>query len=210
MGPSSSRRCSSPRAASTCSLRRPSPARSKLSRLETLIPPGQGRVYVDVVDGPTRVRVVTPVSVQVPFDDGTFYEDTVLETEQACRTPCVFDLPLGEHLFAFPMRGSAKEEVDDVWVLPTPSLYRRALGYRQSGGGGFVLGVLGTAFGGVSLVTGTALLPVGLATDKSGLTASGAITLGVGAVLTALGIWAIAENPALEQRGAGAIYNVGP
>ncbi len=86
----------------------PVPGPVQVSRLETLIPPGQGRVYVDVVDGPTRVRVVTPVSVQVPFGDGTFYEDTVLETEQACRTPCVFDLPLGEHLFAFPMRGSAK------------------------------------------------------------------------------------------------------
>jgi hypothetical protein len=134
----------------------------------------------------------------------------VLETEQECRTPCVLDLPLGHRLFAFPMHSSFKEEVDDVWVSPTPSLYRRALGSRRSGGAGFVLGVLGTTFGGTSLATGAALFPVGLATDKSGLTTSGAITLGIGAVLTALGIWAIAENPALEQRGVGALYNLGP
>jgi hypothetical protein len=163
-----------------------------------------------VVDGPTNVRAVNPVSVQVPLGDEMVYEDTELETVQACGTPCAFDLPLGHQLFAFPMRGSLKEEVDDVSVSPLPSLYRRALGTRRSGGAGFVLGVLGTAFGGISLVTGTSLFPVGLANDKSGLITSGAITLGVGAVLTALGIWAIAENPALEQPGAGAHYDLGP
>ncbi len=188
----------------------PVPGPVQLSRIDTLVSPGQGRLYIDVVDGPTHVRVVKPVSVQVRDDDGFTYEDTTLETEQACRTPCVFDLPLGDHLFAFPMRGSGKEEVEDVWVSQTPSLYRRALGSRRSGGAGFALGVLGTAFGGISLVTGTSLLPVGLATDKSGLTTSGAITLAAGAVLTALGIWAIAENPALEQPGAGARYDLGP
>jgi len=179
-------------------------------RFDAPIAPGQGRVYVDVVDGPTNVRVVNPVSVQVPLGDEMVYEDTVLETEQECRTPCVFDLPLGHQLFAFPMRGSRKVEVDDVSVSPTPSLYRRALGSRRSGGPGFVLGVLGTTFGGTSLATGAGLFPVGLATDKSGLTISGAITLGAGAVLTALGIWAIAENPALEQPGAGAHYDFRP
>ena len=188
----------------------PVPGPVQPPRFDTPIPPGQGRVYLDVVDGPTQVRVVHPVSEQVPFGDGTFYEDTVLETEQECRTPCVLDLPLGHRLFAFPMHSSLKEEVDDVWVSPTPSLYRRALGSRRSGGAGFVLGVLGTTFGGTSLVTGAALFPVGLATDKSGLTNSGAITLGIGAVLTALGIWAIAENPALEQPGVGARYDLGP
>lgn len=188
----------------------PVPGLVQPSRLDTPVPPGQGRLYIDVADGPTRVRVVKPVSVQVQLDDDFTYEDTELETEYVCRTPCVFDLPLGDHLFAFPMRGSVKEEVDDVWVSQTPSLYRRALGSRRSGGAGFVLGVLGASFGGLSLVTGTSLFPVGLATDRSGLTTSGAITLAAGAVLTALGIWAIAENPALEQPGASAHYDLGP
>ena len=188
----------------------PVPGPVQPPRFDTPIPPGRGRVYIDVVDGPTNVRVVNPVSVQVPLGDGVVFEDTVLETEQECRTPCVLDLPLGNRLFAFPMRGSRKVEVDDVSVSPTPSLYRRALGSRQSGGAGFVLGVLGTTFGGISLATGASLFPVGLATSKSGLTTSGAITLGVGAVLTTLGVWAIAGNPALEQRGAGARYDLGP
>jgi len=195
----------------------PVPGPVQPPRFDAPIPPGRGRVYLDVVDGPTDVRVVDPVSIQVPrdqaaaevFGEGTD-EETVLETRQECRTPCVLDLPLGHRLFAFPMHGSGKEEVDDVLVSPRPSLYRRALGSRRSGGAGSVLGVLGTTFGGVSLATGAALLPVGLATDKPGLTTSGEITLGAGAVLTALGIWGIVRNPALEQPGAGAQYDLGP
>jgi hypothetical protein len=138
------------------------------------------------------------------------YEDTELETDDECRTPCVLDAPLGHALLAFPMRGWRQVEVDDVLVSPTPSLYRRALGWGRSGGGGLALGVLGATFGGCSLATGAALLPVGLATDKSGLTISGAITLGVGAVLTALGIWAIDTHPKSEQPGAGAQYDLTP
>ncbi len=187
----------------------PTPGPVEVPRFDTPIPPGAGRLYIEVVDGPTNVRVVKPVSVEVTLDDQT-YEDTELETVQECRTPCVLDLPLGRQLIAFPMFGSRVEEVDDVAVSPVPSLYRRALGWRRSGGPLYVLGILGTAFGGISLATGAALFPVGVATDKSGLTISGAITLGVGAVLTALGIWAIVEHPVLEQPGAHARYELGP
>jgi hypothetical protein len=129
----------------------PVPGPVTLPRFEAPIAPGQGRVYIDVVDGPTHVRVVNPVSVQVPLGDQMFYEDTVLETVRECRTPCILDLPFGHQLLAFPMRGSRKEEVDDVSVSPVPSMYRRALGSRRSGGAGFVLGELGTTFGGISL-----------------------------------------------------------
>jgi hypothetical protein len=162
-----------------------------------------------VVDGPTNVRLVHEVTVTVGVGADS-YEDTRLETDLECRTPCVLDTPLGHKLIAFPMRGWGQDEVDDVWVSPTPSLYRRALGWGRSGGAGLVLGVLGATFGGGSLATGTALLPVGLANDKSGLTTAGAITLGAGAVLTALGIWAIIANPKLEQPGAAAQYDLTP
>ena len=177
--------------------------------LEAPIPPGQGRVYIDVVDGPTNVRAVEWVSVQITVG-GQVFDDDELETKARCRTPCVLDLPLGHRLLAFPVRLSSQVDVDDVSVSSTPSLYRRALGSRRSGGAGAVLGILGISFGGLSLATGAALLPLGLATGDSGMTTAGAITLGVGAVLTALGIWAVIENPALVQPVAGAQYNLGP
>jgi hypothetical protein len=179
------------------------------TRLEEPIPPGQGRIYIDVVDGPTFVRWVDWVSVQVTLNDMVF-DDEEIETKAKCRTPCVFDLPLGRQSLAFPIRGSRQVDVDDVFVSPTPTLYHRALGSRRSGGAGSVLGILGITFGGISLATGAALLPVGLANGQSGLTTSGAITLGVGAVLTTIGIWAVSENPSYVQPGVGAQYDLMP
>jgi len=167
--------------------------------------PGYGRIYVDVVDGPTEVRVVKPVTVSEEVNDQEIETET-LEVQSVCTSPCVLDLKLGRHTLAFPMRGSGGVDLASVIASPSPSVYRRALGWRQSGGAGFVLGVLGATFGGSSFVTGAALLPVGLANDKHGLTLAGEITLGIGALLTAAGIWAIANNPLMEQAGAGAQY----
>ena len=167
--------------------------------------PGLGRVYVDVVDGPTWVRVVKPITVTETVNDEEF-DTEELEDVAACTSPCVLDLPPGSHLLAFPVRGAGGVDLARVIASPSPTVYRRALGWRQRGGAGFVLGVLGATFGGASFATGAALLPAGLAKDNHGLTLAGGITLGVGAVLTAVGIWAIANNPLMEQAGAGAQY----
>src|SRR6185437_12226539 len=129
--------------------------------------PGLGRIYVDVVDGPTYVRVVKPVTVTETVNDEQF-ESEQLEDQTTCTSPCVLDLPLGKHLFAFPVRGAGGVDVARVIASPSPTVYRRALGWRQRGGAGFVPGVVGAALGGTSFVTGAALLPVGLAKDSHG------------------------------------------
>jgi hypothetical protein len=185
----------------------PTPGPAVPPRADTPVPPGYGRVYVDVVDGPTEVRVVKPVTVTEKVNDEEF-ETEELEDQTICRSPCVLDLPLGRHLLAFPVRGAGGVDLARVIVTPSPTVYRRALGWRQSGGAGFVLGVLGATFGGASFATGAALLPTGLAKDNHGLTLSGEITLGAGALLTAAGIWAIVNNPLMEQAGAGAQYGL--
>ncbi|HEY1558517.1 MAG TPA: hypothetical protein VGF94_27025 [Kofleriaceae bacterium] len=172
------------------------------------VPSGQGRVYVDVVDGPTQIQVVKSVEGTDQVNDMQFETET-LEVQSACTTPCVLDLPLGRHLLAFPERGSGGVDLASVIASPTPTVYRRALGFRQRGGAGFVLGLLGVIFGGSSFATGAALLPVGLADGSHDTRLAGAITLGAGAVLTAAGIWAILHNPATEQAGAGAQYGLG-
>ena len=171
------------------------------------LPSGFGRLYVDVVDGPVRVRVVKPITVTETVNDEQF-ETEELEDQAACTSPCVLDLPVGKHLLAFPVRGAGGVDLVRVTASPSPTVYRRALGWRQRGGAGFALGVLGASFGGVSFVTGAALLPTGLAKDNHGLTVAGGITLGVGALLTAAGIWAITNNPLMEQAGAGAQYGL--
>jgi len=183
----------------------PGPAAPPLSAAP--VPPGRGRVYLDVVDGPTEVQVVKPIKGQEELNGETFETET-LEVQTACTTPCVLDLPLGRHLLNFPVRGAGGEDVVRVTASPSPTLYRRGLGWRRRGGAGFVLGVLGASLGGTSFVTGAALLPVGLARDSHGVTVAGAITLGVGTLLTAAGIWAIIDHPLMEQAGAGAQYEL--
>ena len=73
--------------------------------------PGLGRVYVDVVDGPTEVRVVKPITVDATVNDMQIELDE-LEDQATCRSPCVFDLPLGRHLLAFPVRGAGGAKGD--------------------------------------------------------------------------------------------------
>jgi hypothetical protein len=58
----------------------------------------------------------------------------------------------------------------------------------------------------MSFGTGGALLPVGLAKNSRGMTPAGEITLGAGALLIAMGVWAIVNHPLMEQAGAGAQY----
>lgn len=169
---------------------------------------GLGRVYIDVVDGPIQVRVVKRITVSETVD-GEQVESEELEDQATCISPCFLDLPVGkQHLLAFPVRGAGGVDLVSVIASPRPLLYRRALGWRKAGSAGFVLGVVGASFGGVSFVTGAALLPTGLATGSHGITLAGGITLGVGALLAAAGIWAMADNPLMEQAGAGAQYGV--
>ncbi len=172
------------------------------------IAPGRGWVFVDVVDGPTEVSVVTPVDNSVGEDDLVWLETEPLETQSRCTSPCVLNLPLGRHVLAFPKRGSGSVELAHVIASPSPTVYRHALGLRTRGSAGFVLGVLSAIFGGASFATGAALLPIGLAKDSHGMTVAGGITVGAGALLTAVGIWAIANNPSTEQAGAGAQYGL--
>ena len=101
------------------------------------------------------------------------------------------------------MHGAGGVDLASVVVSPRPTLYRPALGRQERGGAGVILGILGASLGGMSLVTGAALLPVGLAKDNPGLTFAGEITLAAGAVVTALGIWGITNDPFVEQAGAG-------
>ena len=164
---------------------------------------GSGRVVLDVADGRSEVRRATTETITVQLGQDRAFVASARVTERLCDTPCVVDLPPGRHRLAFPTRGgSSRLELVDVEVLSVPTVYRRALGSYEPGGAGLVLGILGVVFGGASFATGATLLPVGLASDEAGLTTAGAITLGVGAALTALGIVGIAASPTTVQQGS--------
>lgn len=163
---------------------------------------GHGRVVVDVVDGPTQVMRIATESVVVGMDKDRPILASSQSTEPLCVTPCAVDLPIGRHVLAFPTQGpGGMIEMDHVDVQAHPTVYRRALGRIEPAGAGMILGILGATFGGMSMITGIVLLPVGLANDKDGMTLAGGITLGVGAALVALGVLGIVGDPRTEQPG---------
>lgn len=165
---------------------------------------------IDVVDGPTAVQRVT--MEPLPFKDGVGRESWEFTESYSllCNpSPCVVDLAPGNILLGFPVIGNSNMvELELVHVGPEPSVYRRALSHYEGGGGGFVLGIVGASLGGMSMVTGTVFLPIGLAKDKAGLTTAGAITLGVGTVITAISILAILADAPSYQAGSSIHYPV--
>jgi hypothetical protein len=152
---------------------------------------------IDVVDGPAAVDRVAIVPEPVTLGARQAY-DLSGHAEPLCATsPCAVDLPIGNHILRFPLLGRDAHEVELVHVGPDPSVYRRALSmYGGKPGATRTMGILSTSLGGAALITGTALLPIGLAKDNGSLTAAGGISLGAGTLLLTLGILAIrADSP---------------
>lgn len=166
---------------------------------------GEGQLYIDVVDGPTQVQRIYMQPNAVTDNQGKTRYEFVESPETLCdQTPCVVNLPLGNVVLGFPVTGNPRAtDVELVHVESEATVYRRALSFHKPvhRGSARTLGIVATSFGGMSMVAGAALLPLGLSKDSSGMTISGAISLGVGGVLTALGIWSVS--------GTGSTYRPG-
>jgi len=174
----------------------------------TTTPPveGQGRLVVDVVDGPTQVQQVTMQAHPIDRGQGRVTYGFSEEPSPLCATsPCVADVPVGNLLLGFPVAGNrGGMETELVYVGAEPGVYRRALSYYHHKPVGFlyVFGVVATSVGGAAAMTGVALLPAGLSKHNDGLTTAGGITLGAGAALVALGIWALRHEADLYRPGS--------
>lgn len=167
-------------------------------------PNGYGRLVVDVVEGPTAVQQIRMESKPVVNSRGrTSYRFTELPGVLCPASPCATDVPAGNVLLGFPVVGKDGMEVELVNVGPDPSVYRRSLSiYEDRTGVTRVLGIITTALGGASLMTGAALLPIGLSRDNGGLTMAGGITLGAGTVALVLGILAIRADAPTFRPGS--------
>ncbi|HVK85166.1 MAG TPA: hypothetical protein VM513_13710 [Kofleriaceae bacterium] len=175
-------------------------------RVEAAAPPpqGYGRLIVDVVEGPAPVQRIHMASQ--PVDNGrgrTVYRFSEQPEPLCTAAPCAADVPIGNILLAFPVVGRNAQEVELVHVGPDPSVYRRALSiYEDKTGGTRVAGIIATSLGGTAMMTGAALLPIGLAKDNSGLTLAGSVSLGAGVVSLVLGILAMRADAPTFRPGA--------
>jgi hypothetical protein len=93
-------------------------------------------------------------------------------------------------------------DVELVHVSAQATVYRRSLSRVTPGRGSSLLGILGASLGGASMVTGAVFLPLGLANDRDGMTLTGGITLGAGALLTAIGTWMLWRSAETHQPGS--------
>ncbi len=184
-------------------------------KIDTSSPPpeGAGRLVVDVVDGSTPIQIVQMAPQEVADAQGRRRVTFVETPHLLCNgTPCVSDPQRGNVLLGFPVIGApSRLEIELVHVGDQPSVYRRSLSeyHTTRKGAAYVLGIIGTALGGASATTGIVLLPIGLADKNEGLTAAGGITLGVGAILLAAGIWAIRSEADTYRPGSAAHFPLG-
>lgn len=177
--------------------------------LATPPPEGHGRLVVDVVEGPAPVQRVRMKPERIEKDDGRASYELRETYEDLCdTTPCVLDLRPGNVILGFPVIGDEDAlQIDLVHVGDGTSVYRRSLAVVDSRKRpGYKLGIAGTVLGSVAMVTGTALLPVGLADDNSELALAGGVTLGAGVALMALGIWLINAKAPTYRPGSWTHY----
>ncbi len=189
----------------------PAPTPAKLAPAVTLatdLGEGEGQLVIDVVDGPTQVERIHMQPTPVTDQQGRTRYEFVESKEVLCATtPCVVKLPVGNVVLGFPVTSSpGSTEVELVHVDASPTVYRRALSFYKAPKSGRGLGVVTTSFGGMAVVAGASMLPIGLAKDIDGLTLGGAISLGAGAVLTALGIWSLRGTSSSYRQGSAIHY----
>lgn len=156
----------------------------------TTLQPGQGRLIVDVTDGPTPVQRIRMIAKPITSPYTMTHYALEEGTETLCAsTPCVTDLPVGNLILSFPVIGRDDTEVELVHVGPDVSAYRRTLSiYTDNTGSERVLGIIGTAVGGTAVAAGACLLPIGIAEGITPMTWAGGISLGVGAAVMTIGI----------------------
>lgn len=175
-------------------------------RIDAAAPPaGQGRLVVDVVEGPTPVHRVQMGSEPMQDSQGRVSYRLFESPQLMCpASPCIADVPPGNVLLGFPVIGDPDAmEVELVHVGLEPSAYRRSLSvYEDNTGALRTVGIVGTSVGSVAAITGIVLLPIGLSDDNDTLAGAGAITLGVGAAVMAFGIWAIRRDAPTFRPGA--------
>jgi hypothetical protein len=120
-------------------------------------PPDQGRVVLDVVDGPSTVSEVLTHSSASGSSVAVSSRGTLVvgsssaqgETSRTvCTTPCAVDLPYGTHELRFVLDADPRRaEVANVMVGTRPRAFRRQLHYDSGPPPGSIAGMLLTGIG---------------------------------------------------------------
>jgi hypothetical protein len=185
--------------------------------------PNQGRVLLDVVNGPAKVSDVTAITTRStpPYGNKHAFLMPALEERTLrplCITPCAVDLAQGWHSLVFEsVKDASATSTADVTVSAQPTAVRHALGREKPANGGYVGGVMMlipaaglTLMGSIATVVGA--IAKEPATDSTGRTKGdarvflpiGLVLLGVGAALGISGSILMVNNRPEKQSGSTA------
>jgi hypothetical protein len=160
--------------------------------------PGTGRVVLDVVDGRSDVQIKLSPSL-TPSGTAAAGDFTYGTWQHLCSTPCVVDLPPGQHDISIRVREGRRRGDTDVLVVEPDEVtaYRRAITIREGSFiksyAGYTLLSIGVPF----LLTGLLLLPIDDVDPTTAL-----IVIGLGATGTAGGGYLLYDGIPHHYRGA--------
>jgi hypothetical protein len=148
----------------------------------------EGQVTIDATNGPAEVTAVLLSLGR----SGAF-------TKSICATtPCTANLPLGSYDVVFASKRDPKVgSKDAVQVTRTPTIMRHTMGSVESSPGLQIGGITAATLGGSVALVGAISL-------TSSFTSTGAslATLGVGAAITAAGLWMMHAGRTQIQPGS--------
>lgn len=181
--------------------------------------PGTGRMALDSTDGPAVVDEVVANSSGEIFAGRGFAFASAASTKPVCTTPCVADLPYGNHQLIFRSVGNDGSYVSTVVAGAKPSIYRVAP-TRTSGPTAHTLAFTIDMLAVMALVLGPSMMVAASAraahdsghadefrSNGATITLVGAIALGVGIGIDFAGRGSIQPGNGVQWAPAdGAFY----
>lgn len=158
--------------------REPPPYRAPTISLQSAPPPaGYGRIVIETDADPAIAELIVAQAQYV----GYRVSGTGIATRRICTTPCVADLPFGEHELVLYLADGSRGGKIVVRAEPQPSIVRVALGISR---GSTTIGFLGTLLASGSSVGLTLTL---LADGSTGTILAGTAGLALGSALSYIG-----------------------
>lgn len=154
-------------------------------------PAGATRVILDADEQGAEVREITATATGTGYVGGHVARWTATASQSLCHTPCVVDLPRGDHTLVFTSRSDeTRTSRVELGVGPRPVLVRHNVGlyeehgaFRLGGATFLVLGMVGITAGAIAVPTvadDQKALGYGALVAGSALTVLGAVMLWLG------------------------------
>lgn len=176
--------------------------------------PTQGRVFLDVVDGPAKVSDVTEITTRSSVAHGkSAYVMPALEEKKLrplCITPCAVDLAQGWHSIVFEsVKDETATSTADVTVSARPIAVRHALGREKPANGGYLAGLMMVLPGAGLMLMGTVATAIGATAKDPGVDATGK-TKGDARIFLPVGLVVLSVGAALGIGGTILVLNNRP